>query len=162
MEESGGIFQGPSCHSGVDSPAGDLSWVTQGRATPGTRAPHSQPSVSPLQELPPAPHPVPALPRVSAPKTTVSSPGSEQLWEAHPPSFLSWQSGSKFLEVFSRAGTSGQLRVRQQPVQTSCLLERREPRREEAQPPDCREDHPEAENKSVSHSVLSNSFDPMN
>ena len=154
LGEVRGIFQGPSCHRGGGFPVVNLSWVTQGRATPGTRAPHSQPSASSLQEIPPAPHPVPALPRVSAPRTTVSSPGSEQLWEAHPPSFLSWESGSKFLGVFSRAGTSGQRRVKQQPVQTPCLLERRKPRREEAQPPDCREDHPEAENKSVSRSVI--------
>ena len=162
LGEVRGIFQGPSCHRGGGFPVVNLSWVTQGRATPGTRAPHSQPSASSLQEIPPAPHPVPALPSVSAPRTTVSSPGSEQLWEAHPPTFLSWERGSKYLEVFSRAGTSGQLRVKQQPVQTPCLLERRKPRREEAQPSDCREDHPEAENKSVSHSVVSNSFDPMN
>ena len=40
----------------------NLFWVTQGRSTSGTGAARSQPSASPLQELPPAPHPVPALP----------------------------------------------------------------------------------------------------
>ena len=58
----------------------NLSWVTQGRATPGTGGAFSQPSAFPLQELPPAPHPVPALPRGSPPSTAVSSPGSKQLF----------------------------------------------------------------------------------
>ena len=44
-----------------------------------------QPRASPLQELPPAPHPVPVLPRGFSPSTAVSSPGSEQLLQAHPP-----------------------------------------------------------------------------
>ena len=65
----------------------NLSWVTHGRATPGTGGPLSQPRASPLQELPPAPHPVPDLPRGSPPSIAVSSPGSEQLLEAHPPTF---------------------------------------------------------------------------
>ena len=106
-----------------------LSRITLGRATPGTRAPRSQPSASPLQELPPAPHPVPILPRSSPPRTAVSSPGSEQFLEAHPPTFLSWERGSKYLGGFSRAGASGQLRVNHQTVQTPNFLEKQEPER---------------------------------
>ena len=131
------ICPGPSCHRAGGPPAGDLSWVAQGRAAPGTRAPRSQPSASPLQALPPAPHPVPVLPTGSPPSTAVSSPGSEQLLEAHPPTFLSWERGSKNLEAVSRAGTSGQWRVKQQSSH-----KRREPGREEAQPAGYRKESP--------------------
>ena len=78
--------------------------------------------------------PVPDLPRSSPSSTTVSSSGSEKLLKAHPPTFLPWERGSKYLEGFSRAGTSGQLRVNQQPVQTPYMLEKQEPEREEFQP----------------------------
>ena len=112
-----GTFPGPSCHRAGGSPAGDLSWVAEGRAAPDTRAPRSQPSASALQALPPAPHPVPVLPTGSPPSSSQLLP-SEQLLVARPPTCLSWEKGSKNLEGFSRTGASGQLRVKQQSSQT--------------------------------------------
>ena len=89
----------------------NLFWVTQGRATSGTGAARSQPSASPLQELPPAPHPVPALPGGSPPSTAVSSPGSKQLLEANPPTFSPGKMEASNIRGLAEQG----------PLQYSCL-----------------------------------------
>ena len=75
----------------------NLSWVTQGRATPGTRAPLSQLRASPCRSSHQLPHPVPVFPRGSPPSTAVSSPGSEQLLESHPPTSCSWEKGKQVI-----------------------------------------------------------------
>lgn len=60
----------------------NLSWVTQGRAPPGARAPVSQPSASPLQEPP-----------ITSPTLSLSSPGAPlpALLSHHQDQSSSWR-----------------------------------------------------------------------
>ena len=72
----GSICPGPSCYRGGGPPGGEPVLGHTGQN-------HIWHQRFPL----PVPHPVPVPPRGSLSSTAVSSPGSEQLLEAHPPTF---------------------------------------------------------------------------
>ena len=108
---SGGICPGPFCHRGGGPPAGEPILGHTGQSHTWHQGSPLQPSASPLQELPPAPHPVSDLHRGSPPSTAVSSPGSEQLLQANPPTFSPGKREASNYRALAEQG----------PLQYSCL-----------------------------------------